>query len=596
MPRSDSGDSSGASLTSDEEEFDAPGPAPASPTYASATPAQRARPAPRVDTGAKRTNGPASSRPPLGPHARKFRAAAQKLIQMHRTSTLISKMGVGAEPGVDPRRNSAHALYGHLTQLCSIDVSDYSAVRSNFKRYDNAGFRDWLAREDHKPEPWVKVRWIHVNGISWDVLSMLALEYEIHPLALEDVLHSRSTSRSKASYYAQHLFLRVLCHTLKESSDFDDEILHDIPRSESPAEMSEKQAKHDPEATLGKNSRTSTFSKGGSGSSIPKPPQPERWHNRDADVQRRAHLAKLQVIKDQDDRVHVELHNFFMFLFRDGTVITIYAKPPSPGAEDVIAPIKNRLKVRDTLLRSTADPSLLVESLLDLIVDEALDVVDKYQDALTKLESAILIKPKMRLVRSLHIMSGDLALRKRSLEPIKSLVFGLRRYDRDRCVAVAASEGATELEISEIKGFMSHKAKIYLADVHDHVDYILSSMDLFTTQAENLISYTFNLSGYMTNETMRRLTLITMICLPLTLLTGYFGMNFNFMFSVNKHTDLFFWEIAIPMMAVLIPTFMWSDILRGVHKVQKTFASRKVARDIKAGRQPVIPTHRHHGR
>lgn len=56
-------------------------------------------------------------------------------------------------------------------------MCDYNSVRSTTRTYDNSGFKDWLARADHKRESWAKVRWIHVNGISWDVLSMLALEY-----------------------------------------------------------------------------------------------------------------------------------------------------------------------------------------------------------------------------------------------------------------------------------------------------------------------------------------------------------------------------------------------------------------------------------
>jgi len=32
------------------------------------------------------------------------------------------------------------------------------------------------------------------------------------------------------------------------------------------------------------------------------------------------------------------------------------------------------------------------------------------------------------------------------------------------------------------------------ADVNDHMDYILSSLDMFAAIAENLIGYTFNVS------------------------------------------------------------------------------------------------------
>lgn len=135
----------------------------------------------------------------------------------------------------------------------------------------------------------------------------------------------------------------------------------------------------------------------------------------------------------------------------------------------------------------------------------------------------------------MHILQGDLILHKRTLEPIKTVIYGLRRYDVDRVAALSESLDPAV----KVQGYMSHKAKIYLADVHDHMEYILSSLDMFAGISENLINYTFNMSSYEMNEVMRRLTLATIIFLPLTLLTGYFGMNFENMWSImHGHSDV----------------------------------------------------------
>lgn len=41
-------------------------------------------------------------------------------------------------------------------------------------------------------------------------------------------------------------------------------------------------------------------------------------------------------------------------------------------------------------------------------------------------------------------------------------------------------------------GFMSSQCRVYLADVHDHLDEVLSNMDEFASTASNLTSYIFN--------------------------------------------------------------------------------------------------------
>jgi hypothetical protein len=62
----------------------------------------------------------------------------------------------------------------------------------------------------------------------------------LHPLAIEDVLSHHSHLRSKADYYQNHLFLRILSHTLTKPGERQDHILDHLPRSESPEPIDEK--------------------------------------------------------------------------------------------------------------------------------------------------------------------------------------------------------------------------------------------------------------------------------------------------------------------------------------------------------------------
>jgi hypothetical protein len=110
----------------------------------------------------------------------KFRTAVRKIIVMHRSATLFSgrRTGVGAEPGVDPRRLSADVLYRGIRQECAIEVIDYSSVRCRVSRMANNEFSSLMEDPDSSErESWVKVRWINIGGLSWDVIKILSMKY-----------------------------------------------------------------------------------------------------------------------------------------------------------------------------------------------------------------------------------------------------------------------------------------------------------------------------------------------------------------------------------------------------------------------------------
>jgi hypothetical protein len=53
-------------------------------------------------------------------------------------------------------------------------------------------------------------------------------------------------------------------------------------------------------------------------------------------------------------------------------------------------------------------------------------------------------------------------------------------------------------------------------------------------------------------------------------------MNFEFMWSVHGRSDILFWEIALPMMAVIIIIFFWRDLGRMFHRLKKRMLHKKI--------------------
>lgn len=115
---------------------------------------------------------------PPGVHKQRFRSAVHRVITMRRASTLLSTGRIGAEPGIDPRRASADMHHGHIYQRCAIEIVDYSVTKCSVGRMTNRELVGMLGSpEASQREPWARVRWINVDGISWDVLRALAIRY-----------------------------------------------------------------------------------------------------------------------------------------------------------------------------------------------------------------------------------------------------------------------------------------------------------------------------------------------------------------------------------------------------------------------------------
>lgn len=85
-------------------------------------------------------------------------------------------------------------------------------------------------------------------------------------------------------------------------------------------------------------------------------------------------------------------------------------------------------------------------------------------------------------------------------------------------------------------------------DVLEHVERVLSHVRRLEQSAETAVQLHFSALGHRTNDIMRTLTVLTAVFLPLNLITGFFGMNFEFMPLI--HTSVGFWIAVVLMFAI----------------------------------------------
>ncbi len=93
--------------------------------------------------------------------------------------------------------------------------------------------------------------------------------------------------------------------------------------------------------------------------------------------------------------------------------------------------------------------------------------------------------------------------------------------------------------------------KVRSRDVLEHIERVVHHVRRMEQSAETAVQMHFSAQSNRTNDTMRTLTALTAVFLPLNLITGFFGMNFEFMPVIHTATG-FWWVFGLMVLLVTV--------------------------------------------
>jgi Mg2+ and Co2+ transporter CorA len=94
-------------------------------------------------------------------------------------------------------------------------------------------------------------------------------------------------------------------------------------------------------------------------------------------------------------------------------------------------------------------------------------------------------------------------------------------------------------------------------DVLEHIERVVHHVRRLEQSAETTVQMHFSVQGSRTNDIMRTLTVLTAIFLPLNLITGFFGMNFDALPLIHQQRGLW-WAIGLMVViAISLALLFW---------------------------------------
>lgn len=94
-------------------------------------------------------------------------------------------------------------------------------------------------------------------------------------------------------------------------------------------------------------------------------------------------------------------------------------------------------------------------------------------------------------------------------------------------------------------------------DVLEHIERVLTHVRRLEQSAENAVQMHFSALGHRTNDIMRTLTVLTAIFMPLNLVTGFFGMNFDALPLIHSSTGVWIAIAAMIAIGFGLGLFFW---------------------------------------
>ncbi len=175
------------------------------------------------------------------------------------------------------------------------------------------------------------------------------------------------------------------------------------------------------------------------------------------------------------------------------------------GQVDRFEPVRRRLRNASGRIRSLGEDYLLY-CLLDLVIDEAFPVLEDFGDRVESLENSALDSPDRSTASAIHGLKRELLMMRRMLWPHRDVINSLLRDDT---------------------AMISDTTRVYLRDCYDHAVQVIDLIEMYRDITSGILDVYLSAISNRLNDVMRVLTVISTIFIPLTFITGLYGMNFG---------------------------------------------------------------------
>lgn len=224
------------------------------------------------------------------------------------------------------------------------------------------------------------------------------------------------------------------------------------------------------------------------------------------------------------------------FIVGDNYLVSFQNNPSGhfPNVRDRIENKRGKIRMKG--------PDFLLYRMLEAINDNYIEVMEDSEEAIIRLDKAVMKWPPADLLREIEWEKRKLVDLRKTVQPMRDVLLQIDRVENNLIIESNC---------------------LYFQELKDTTLTLLEEIDAQKQVLEGISNMYYSVQGQKMNEIMKVLTVVSAIFIPLTFIVGVYGMNFENMPELKTKNGYFItMGFMVLLTAVLVFVFWKRGWLR----------------------------------
>jgi magnesium transporter len=185
---------------------------------------------------------------------------------------------------------------------------------------------------------------------------------------------------------------------------------------------------------------------------------------------------------------------------------------------DIFDPLRARVRSAKGRIRALKS-DYLAYAIMDSVVDNYFLALERMGEYIENIDDEIVLSPTPEHMREIHRLKRVVLTLRKAVWPLREEIGAIEKLE---------------------SGLIDKSTKVFLRDLYDHTIQVIDMVESYRGVIGGMHETFLSSASNRMNDIMRVLTIISTIFIPLTFITGLYGMNFQHMPGLGYH-----WSYAI---------------------------------------------------